>query len=80
MIYEINAPTLTPDESVELGLKRPICGHKIVEPILDAFMDSADFKVYGFKSFFLTLLQIVYNAGRIEGIRAERKKKAKDIA
>ena len=80
MIYESSTPTLTPEEAVKLGLKRPICGQKIVEPIMRAFMDSADIKDYGGRSYFLTMLQIVYNAGHIEGIRAEREKRAKNIA
>lgn len=64
--------TLTPDEAIRLGLMRPIAEQAILKPIGAAFMQYAASMPLGSSSFILTLLQVVYNAGRIEGIRAER--------
>lgn len=64
--------TLTPDEAIRLGLMRPIAEQDVLKPIGRAFMRYADTQNFGFSSLILTLLQVVYNAGRIEGIRAER--------
>lgn len=64
--------TLTPDEAIRLGLMRPIAEQEILKPIGRAFMHYADTQNFGFSSLILTLLQVVYTAGRVEGIRAER--------
>ena len=64
--------TLTPDEAIRLGLMRPIAEQDVLKPIGRAFMQYAATMPLGSSSFILTLLQVVYNAGRIEGIRAER--------
>ena len=67
--------TLTPDEAIRLGLMRPIAEQEILKPIGAAFMQYAAAMLFGSSSFILTLLQVVYNAGRIEGIRAERNRR-----
>ena len=64
--------TLTPDEAIRLGLMRPIAEQDVLKPIGRAFMHYADTQNFGFSSLILTLLQVVYTAGRVEGIRAER--------
>lgn len=64
--------TLTPDEAIKLGLMRPIAEQDILKPIGRAFMHYANTQNFGFSSLILTLLQVVYTAGRVEGIRAER--------
>lgn len=69
--------TLTPEEALRLGLMRPIAEQEIMKPIGKAFMDYAETQNFGSTSFILTLLQVVYNAGRIEGIRAERNRTRK---
>lgn len=69
--------TLTPTEALRLGLMRPVAEQEIMKPIGKAFMDYAETQNFGSTSFILTLLQVVYNAGRIEGIRAERNRTRK---
>lgn len=69
--------TLTPEEALRLGLMRPVAEQEIMKPIGKAFMDYAETQNFGSTSFILTLLQVVYNAGRIEGIRAERNRTRK---
>lgn len=69
------AVTLTPEEALRFGLMRPIAEQEILKPIGKAFMDYAETQNFGPASFILTMLQVAYNAGRIEGIRAERKRK-----
>lgn len=64
--------TLTPDEAIRLSLMRPITEQEILKPIGAAFMQYAASMPLGSSSFILTLLQVVYTAGRVEGIRAER--------
>lgn len=64
--------TLTPDEAIRLGLMRPVAEQDVLKPIGRAFMHYADTQNFGFSSLIMTLLQVVYNAGRIEGIRSER--------
>lgn len=67
-------PTLTPDDAVKLGLMRPISDQDIVAPILQAFIKDAT-PNFGFYSFVMTLLQVVYHAGFVEGVRYERRKR-----
>lgn len=69
--------TLTPEEALRLGLMRPVAEQEIMKPIGKAFMEYAETQNLGPTSFILTLLQVVYNAGRIEGIRAERNRTQK---
>lgn len=69
--------TLTPEEALRLGLMRPVAEQEIMKPIGKAFMEYAETQNLGPTSFILTLLQVVYNAGRIEGIRAERNRTRK---
>lgn len=66
------AVTLTPEEALRLGLMQPVAEHEIIKPIGKAFMEYAETQNFGSTSFILTLLQVIYNTGRIEGIRAER--------
>lgn len=69
--------TLTPEEALRLGLMRPVAEQEIMKPIGKAFMDYAETQNFGSTSFILTLLQVAYNAGRIEGIRSERNRTRK---
>lgn len=71
------AVTLTPEEALRLGLMRPVAEQEIMKPIGKAFMEYAGTQNFGSTSFVLTMLQVVYNAGRIEGIRAERNRTRK---
>lgn len=67
--------TLTPEEAIRLGLMHPIAEQEILKPIGAAFMQYAATMPLGSSSFILTLLQVVYNAGRVEGIRSERNRR-----
>lgn len=67
--------TLTPEEAIRLGLMHPIAEQEILKPIGAAFIQYAATMPLGSSSFILTLLQVVYNAGRVEGIRSERSRR-----
>lgn len=69
------APTLSPEEAIRLGVMRPISEQDNLEPIVREYMKYAETTYFGPATFILTLLQIAYNAGRIEGIRVERSRK-----
>lgn len=71
------APTLSPEEAIRLGVMRPISEQNNLEPIVRAYMRYAKTTNFGPATFILTLLQIVYNAGMIDGIRAERSRKSR---
>lgn len=74
MNYKEYEPTLTPDEAVKLGLMRPISDCDLVEKILQAYLKNIT-PYYGSYFLFLGLLQVIYRAGFIEGIRSERRKR-----
>lgn len=68
--------TLTPQEAVKLGRLRTIDDEKITDAICQAFYEEKKrFYVNDFQYFMSALLATVWNAGRIEGIRAERKRR-----
>lgn len=70
-------PTLSPEEAIRLGVMRPISEQDNLEPIVKEYIKYAKTTNFGPATFILTLLQIAYNSGRIEGIRAERIRKSK---
>lgn len=69
-------PTLTPDEAVRLANLRPISDFYITAAIYSAFYDKHKYFAESDSNFFtVALLATCWNAGRIEGIRAERAKR-----
>lgn len=68
--------TLTPQEAVRLDNFRTIADLHIIKPIQDEFYRQNKKYYHTDHIFFCSaLLMTIWNAGRIEGIRAERKRR-----
>lgn len=75
---DIDTPiaTLTPQEAVRLGKFRTIADLHIIDPIQNEFYNQNKEMYKNDRiPFYSFLLMTIWNAGKIEGIRAERRRR-----